>query len=1115
MNDFTATLTEFLARRCELVELERALEQLVGVSPADTAAALTHLERYYQAGHLRLEIYQALKARVPSTGSVTSDADATRIARAARAVTTPVDDGVTRMRPATAPADNGGPHVRLASASLDDGATRMRPTSPPPASAAPTSVPSTPTTGTRDAMWREGANAEEAPDVKPGFVLKGRFVLEEEVGRGGMGVVFRARDLRKEEAQDRDPFVAIKILNDEFRRHPESLKALQREARKAQTLAHPNIATVWDFDRDGAIVYIQMEFLQGRPLDVVIRESGGMPYREAYPLIAGIGRALSYAHGMGIVHSDFKPGNCFAMGNNVVKVFDFGIARAAKIQGAPQRDDLTRFDAGTLGALTPAYASCEMLDGMEPDARDDIYALGCVAYELLTGKHPFGKQSATEARAAKLAPPVIKGLTPRQQRGLQRTLAFRRDDRTRTVAEFLEALGERKLNKGVLAAGIVAAVAVVAVGAALLQGFFEDRRIDALVADLGSGAAERVEPALEHYRALDPAQQTTVLLAAREPLLTYFVNLVNAAFDPAQQRYDYARAEAVLATGNALIPDSERLGETERSIVKTRADLVVQMHNELGEHINASRVLPIDGPDATDVLEIMRQASPAEVPAMEALLLPSYAKTANAALGADDVEQARALIDFGLARAPGDTGLLDLRDQLAAVVEKRAGAAAANAPAAPTAPASEAAQREALAALLAAPSYNTAWETRARDVLGGLERTLPAGDTTVADARSSIGELYVARAATMRGQDRLSEAQRLLGVAASFSPDLGTLAAERTAVDEARVRAAAAEAEDARSAQIASQRQKLIAATTANNRAEASNAVTELRRLVPANDPFLTTDVPAALAGMAVRLATGARDAGRLDEAEQFALEGLEAAPGTAALTTLLADIQSARASAAQPARLAGQPCTEAMAGYGSSGGGRGQCWDMIDAEQQGPRLVVVPKGGGFDSPYAIGRFEMAVAQWNAYCASTGACTPIAGEGTNPLANVTVAQARAYAEWLSERTGARYRLPTTAEWQHAVAAPRTARNDDNCVVAAAGRGGAPRRVTQGQQNEWGLLNYQGNVQEWAEVGGGAVEARGGTYRDPLDACVHTRGIPHDGSADAVTGFRLVREITGP
>ena len=70
-------------------------------------------------------------------------------------------------------------------------------------------------------------------------------------------------------------------------------------------------------------------------------------------------------------------------------------------------------------------------------------------------------------------------------------------------------------------------------------------------------------------------------------------------------------------------------------------------------------------------------------------------------------------------------------------------------------------------------------------------------------------------------------------------------------------------------------------------------------------------------------------------------------------------------------------------------------------------------------------------------------------------------------------------------------------------------------MTQGQQNEWGLLNYQGNVQEWAEVGGGAVEARGGTYRDPLDACVHTRGIPHDGSADAVTGFRLVREITGP
>jgi serine/threonine protein kinase len=105
-----------------------------------------------------------------------------------------------------------------------------------------------------------------------GSVINDRFVIEGILGRGGMGVVYRARDLRKEETGDRDPFVALKVLSDEFRRDPRMVIALQRESRKAQTLAHPNIATVYDFDRDGDIVYLTMEELDGQPLNDVIRE---------------------------------------------------------------------------------------------------------------------------------------------------------------------------------------------------------------------------------------------------------------------------------------------------------------------------------------------------------------------------------------------------------------------------------------------------------------------------------------------------------------------------------------------------------------------------------------------------------------------------------------------------------------------------------------------------------------------------------------------------------------------------------------------------------------------------------------------------------------------------
>ena len=110
-------------------------------------------------------------------------------------------------------------------------------------------------------------------------MLNGRFVLAQRLGEGGMGTVYKALDLRKQEAQDRTPFVALKVLSEDFRRHPEALKSLQRETKKAQTLAHPNVITVHDFDRDGATIYMTMEYLPGQSLDRIVRAKDfkGMP----------------------------------------------------------------------------------------------------------------------------------------------------------------------------------------------------------------------------------------------------------------------------------------------------------------------------------------------------------------------------------------------------------------------------------------------------------------------------------------------------------------------------------------------------------------------------------------------------------------------------------------------------------------------------------------------------------------------------------------------------------------------------------------------------------------------------------------------------------------------
>ncbi|MFT4584039.1 MAG: serine/threonine protein kinase [Gammaproteobacteria bacterium] len=187
----------------------------------------------------------------------------------------------------------------------------------------------------------------------------------------------------KLEAQDLNPYIAMKVLNEDIKQRSDSFIALQREASRQQRLAHPNIATVYDFDRVGGVIFITMELLEGTPLDDYLAEDvvprGWLSLEEALPIITSLGSALAYAHNSEIIHSDFKPSNCFLTIDKGVKVLDFGIARAVR---KPGQEAQTLFDGSALGAITPSYASCEMLESRgDPHPGDDVYALGCVTYE--------------------------------------------------------------------------------------------------------------------------------------------------------------------------------------------------------------------------------------------------------------------------------------------------------------------------------------------------------------------------------------------------------------------------------------------------------------------------------------------------------------------------------------------------------------------------------------------------------------------------------------------------------------------------------------------------------------------------------------------------------------
>ncbi len=265
-------------------------------------------------------------------------------------------------------------------------------------------------------------------------VLKSRFVLEEKLGSGGMGTVFRAKDLRKVEARDRQPFLAIKVLNNDFREHPEAFIALQREAAKSQSLAHPNIVTIYDFDKDGDVPFMTMELLEGQELAELLRAyPNGLPETMGWSVIRGICAGLKHAHEAGIVHADFKPGNVFVSPTNTPKILDFGIARAVQLTDVNGEDTL--FDPTRLAALTPAYASREMLAGDNPEPRDDLYSLGIVIYLILTGHHPYGRLSADDAAKEGLKAERPKGLSRRQWSVVQRCLAFNRQDRPADIAE--------------------------------------------------------------------------------------------------------------------------------------------------------------------------------------------------------------------------------------------------------------------------------------------------------------------------------------------------------------------------------------------------------------------------------------------------------------------------------------------------------------------------------------------------------------------------------------------------------------------------------------------------------------------------------------------------------
>jgi tRNA A-37 threonylcarbamoyl transferase component Bud32 len=277
----------------------------------------------------------------------------------------------------------------------------------------------------------------------------GNYRIVEKVGEGGMGTVYRAVDLMLERE------VAIKAIRPELSREPEIVERFRAEARMLARLNHPAIATIYSFFMEGGDLFLAMEFVRGRSLSWLLQNGGPLPWERAVPLLSGALDGIEQAHRAGIVHRDIKSDNLMIAESGVVKVMDFGIGRLI----GSSRLTRTGLLVGTLHYMAP-----EQIRGEEVDRRADIYALGAVLYEMLTGRVPFAGGSDFAVLKAHVeenpAPPsaAIAGLPSWLDAAILKALAKMPAERFQTVEELRLFL----LGQGSPAAAGLAAFAPIA-----------------------------------------------------------------------------------------------------------------------------------------------------------------------------------------------------------------------------------------------------------------------------------------------------------------------------------------------------------------------------------------------------------------------------------------------------------------------------------------------------------------------------------------------------------------------------------------------------------------------------------------------------------------------------
>lgn len=282
-----------------------------------------------------------------------------------------------------------------------------------------------------------GTAAALAPAIAPGFLLASRYEILKVLGRGGMGMVYQARDRLLDET------VAIKVLRPDVAATPDIARRFRAEIKIARSVSHKNVGRIHEYGEDRGLRYISMAYVDGVDLKQVLRERGPLPPAEAFEIVIRVADALQAIHDEGIVHRDLKAPNIMLDRRGVVRLMDFGIAKQHGAEG-------TSMTATGQIIGTPEYMSPEQVQALRLDGRSDVYSLGVVAFELFTGKIPFRADTPLGTVLKHLnEPPPLEGedaacLPPALVPVLRRALAKKKEDRYSSAREMAQAFAEAR-----------------------------------------------------------------------------------------------------------------------------------------------------------------------------------------------------------------------------------------------------------------------------------------------------------------------------------------------------------------------------------------------------------------------------------------------------------------------------------------------------------------------------------------------------------------------------------------------------------------------------------------------------------------------------------------------